>query len=163
MSAAHNLSLSSEVRMHAKYNILEKKKWKSLAEEKDNLLQLKDKEIEELRSQLLQAKGEVASAKEHNGLLEQERSALKLKVTGLESIIAKKDRKLSDLETSSFSLRSHNQRLMDQVRELETLSAGLREKLEGSMKQLEEFQDNLMKPLEARLAEIDADFTRCCM
>ncbi|GKB00016.1 hypothetical protein Tco_0828009 [Tanacetum coccineum] len=31
------------------------------------------------------------------------------------------------------------------------------------MKQLEEFQDNLMKPLEARLAEIDADFTRCCM
>ncbi|GKC36482.1 hypothetical protein Tco_1048866 [Tanacetum coccineum] len=34
---------------------------------------------------------------------------------------------------------------------------------EGSMKQLEEFQDNLMKPLEARLAEIDADFTRCCM
>ncbi|GJX63040.1 retrovirus-related pol polyprotein from transposon TNT 1-94 [Tanacetum coccineum] len=41
----------------------------------------------------------------------------------------------------------------------------LREKLEtyeGSMKQLEEFQDNLMKPLETRLAEIDADFTRCC-
>ncbi|GJZ45605.1 hypothetical protein Tco_0593201 [Tanacetum coccineum] len=31
------------------------------------------------------------------------------------------------------------------------------------MKQLEEFQDNLMKPLETRLAEIDADFTRCCM
>ncbi|GKE99967.1 hypothetical protein Tco_0023318 [Tanacetum coccineum] len=57
----------------------------------------------------------------------------------------------------------HNQRLVDQVRELETSSAGLREKLEtyeGSMKQLEEFQDNLMKPLEARLAEIDADFTR---
>ncbi|GKG16501.1 hypothetical protein Tco_0361458, partial [Tanacetum coccineum] len=52
------------------------------------------------------------------------------------------------------------------VRELETSSAGLREKLEtyeGSMKQLEEFQDNLMKPLEARLAEIDADFTRAEM
>ncbi|GJT86393.1 hypothetical protein Tco_1068110 [Tanacetum coccineum] len=76
-------------------------------------------------------RGEVASAKEHKGLLEQERSALNLK-----------------------------------VRELLTSSVGLREKLEtyeGSMKQLEEFQDNLMKPLEARLAEIDADFTRCCM
>ncbi|GKF43315.1 hypothetical protein Tco_0129867, partial [Tanacetum coccineum] len=55
---------------------------------------------------------------------------------------------------------------MNQVHELETSSAGLREKLEmyeGSMKQLEEFQDNLMKPLKARLAEIDVDFTRCCM
>ncbi|GJR29261.1 hypothetical protein Tco_1105493 [Tanacetum coccineum] len=190
VSAARNLSLSSEVRMRAEYNILEKRKWKSLAEEKNNLLQVKDKEIEELRSQLLQAKdesmevaqlrtrvssleaiegslrGEVASAKEHNGLLEQERSALKLKVTGLESIIAEKDRELSDLGTSSSSLRSQNQSLVNQVHELETSSAGLREKLEtyeGSMKQLEEFQDNLMKPLEARLAEIDADFTRCCM
>ncbi|GJS77491.1 hypothetical protein Tco_0727372 [Tanacetum coccineum] len=185
--AARNLSLSSEVRMRAEYNILEKRKWKSLAEEKNNLLQVKDKEIEELRSQLLQAKdesmevaqlrtqvssleaiegslrGEVASAKEHNGFLEQKRSALKLKVTGLESIIAEKGRELSDLGTSSSSLRSQNQSL---VHELETSSAGLREKLEtyeGSMKQLEEFQDNLMKPLEARLAEIDADFTRCCM
>ncbi|GJU95288.1 hypothetical protein Tco_1320044 [Tanacetum coccineum] len=238
VSAARNLSLSSEVRMRAEYNILEKRKWRSLAEERNDLLQVKDKEIEELKSQLLQARdesmevaqlrtrvasleaiesslrGEVASAKEHKGLLEQERSALNLKVTSLESTIAEKDRELSDLETSSSSLRSHNQRLVDQirtilfrpggttyfnkseyidvvrmlprkvgvcvlpigagivlltpifVRELETSSAGLREKLEtyeGNMKQLEEFQDNLMKPLEARLTEIDVDFTRCCM
>ncbi|GKE93605.1 hypothetical protein Tco_1574700, partial [Tanacetum coccineum] len=54
----------------------------------------------------------------------------------------------------------------DQVHELEVSSADLREKLktyEGSLKQLEEFQDNLMGPLRARLAEIDVDFTRCCM
>ncbi|GJX92471.1 hypothetical protein Tco_0345797 [Tanacetum coccineum] len=190
VSAARNLSLSSEVRMRAEYNILEKRRWKSLAEEKDNLLQVKDKEIEDLRSQLLQAKvesmevarlhtrvssleaiegslrGEVASAKEHNGLLEQECGSLKLKVTSLESIIAEKDRELSDLGASSSSLRSQNQSLVNQVNELETSSTDLRGKLEmyeGSMKQLEEFQDNLMKPLEARLAEIDADFTRCCM
>ncbi|GJZ55008.1 hypothetical protein Tco_0610201 [Tanacetum coccineum] len=190
VSAARNLSLSSEVRMHAEYNILEMRKWRSLAEERNDLLQVKDKEIEELKSQLLQARdesmevaqlrtwvasleaiesslrGEVAFAKEHKGLLEQERSALNLKVTSLESTFAEKDRELSDLETSSSSLRSYNQRLVDQVRELETSSACLREKLktyERSMKQLEEFQDNLMKPLEARLAEIDADFTRCCM
>ncbi|GJZ19672.1 hypothetical protein Tco_0556262 [Tanacetum coccineum] len=141
--------------MRAEYNILEKRRWKSLAEEKDNLLQVKDKEIEDLRSQLLQAKvesmevarlrtrvssleaiegslrSEVASAKEHNGLLEQECGYLKLKV--------------NELETSSMDLR------------------GKLEMYEGSMKQLEEFQDNLMKPLEARLAKIDADFTRCCM
>ncbi|GKA78007.1 hypothetical protein Tco_0784544 [Tanacetum coccineum] len=120
----------------------EKKKWRSLAEEKDSLLGVKDKEIKELRSQLLKAqedleaiegslRGKVASAKEHNGLLEQECGSLKLK-----------------------------------VHELETSSTDLREKLEmyeESMKRLEEFQDNLMRPLETRLAEIDADFTRCCM
>ncbi|GKB11355.1 hypothetical protein Tco_0845278 [Tanacetum coccineum] len=148
--------------MRAKYNILEKRKWKSLAEEKNNLLQVKDKEIEELRSQLLQVKdesmkvarlrtqvssletikgslrGEVAFAKEHNDLLEQEHSALKLKVTCLESIIAEKDHELSDLGTSASSLRSQNQSLVNHVHELETSSA-------------------------ARLAEIDADFARCCM
>ncbi|GKA13268.1 hypothetical protein Tco_0692914, partial [Tanacetum coccineum] len=35
VSVARNLSLSSEVRMRTEYNILEKRKWKSLAEEKD--------------------------------------------------------------------------------------------------------------------------------
>ncbi|GJS88810.1 hypothetical protein Tco_0771446 [Tanacetum coccineum] len=39
VSAARNLSLSFEVRMHAEYNILEKRKWRSLAEEKNILLE----------------------------------------------------------------------------------------------------------------------------
>ncbi|GKA41775.1 hypothetical protein Tco_0734435 [Tanacetum coccineum] len=165
VSAARNLSLSSEVMMRAEYNILEKRKWRSLAEEKYSLLGVKDKEIEELSLEAIEGslQGEVASAKEHNGLLEQECGSLKLKVTSLESIIAEKDRKLSDLGASSSSLRSQNQSLVNQ---LETSSTDLREKLETYeeiMKRLEEFQDNLMRPLETRLAEIDADFTRCCM
>ncbi|GJT93259.1 hypothetical protein Tco_1082104 [Tanacetum coccineum] len=45
---ASNLSLSLEVRMRAEYNILEKRKWRSLAEEKNILLEPKDKEIEDL-------------------------------------------------------------------------------------------------------------------
>ncbi|GJW41846.1 hypothetical protein Tco_0070645 [Tanacetum coccineum] len=190
VSAARNLSLSSEVRMRVEYNILEKRKWRSIAEEKNVLLEVKDKEIEDLKSQLLKAKeesteviqlraqvsgleatenslrGEVASAKDHNVLLEQECNSLKLKVTGLESTIAEKDHELSDLGASSSSLKSQNQSLVNQVHELEISSADLREKLEmyeGSLKQLEEFQDNLMGPLRTRLAEIDADFTRCCM
>ncbi|GJU43625.1 hypothetical protein Tco_1200891 [Tanacetum coccineum] len=190
VSAARNLSLSSEVRMRAEYNISEKRKWRSLAEEKDILLEAKDKEIEDLKSRLLKAKeesaevvqlraqvsgleatenslrGEVASTKDHNVLLEQECNSLKLKVTGLESTIAEKDHELSDLGASSSSLKSQNQSLVNQVHELEISSADLREKLEmyeGSLKQLEEFQDNLMGPLRTRLAEIDADFTRCCI
>ncbi|GJR19937.1 hypothetical protein Tco_0968464 [Tanacetum coccineum] len=145
VSAARNLSLSSEAK-----------------DESMEVAQLRTRvsSLEAIEGSL---QGEIASAKEHNGLLEQERSALKLKVTGLESIIAEKDRELSDLGISLF-FGCSNQSIMNQVHELETSSAGLHEKLEtyeGSMKQLEEFQDNLMKPLKARLAEIDADFTRC--
>ncbi|GKC13302.1 hypothetical protein Tco_1010084 [Tanacetum coccineum] len=74
-------------------------------------------------------RGEVASAKEHNGLLK--------------SVL--------------FFLEVH---------ERETSSTDLCEKLEmyeGSLKRLEEFQDNIIRPLETRLAEIDADFTKYCM
>ncbi|GKA77395.1 hypothetical protein Tco_0783856 [Tanacetum coccineum] len=114
VSTARNLSLSSEVRMRAEYNILEKRKWRTLAEEKNTLLEARDKEIEDLKSQLLRAReesaevtqlraqvsgleatenslrGEVASAKDRNTLLEQECDSLKLKVTGLESAIVDK-------------------------------------------------------------------------
>ncbi|GJS51133.1 hypothetical protein Tco_0624495 [Tanacetum coccineum] len=150
VSAARNLSLSSEVRMRAEYNILEKKKWKSLAEEKNILLEAKDREIEDLKSQLFKAKEESAE----------------LKVTGLESIIAEKDQELFDLGASSSSLKSQNQSLVNQVHELEVSSTDFRGKLEmyeGCLKQLEEFQDNLLEPLRTRLAELDSDFTRCCM
>ncbi|GJY54108.1 hypothetical protein Tco_0445772 [Tanacetum coccineum] len=124
VSAARNLSLSSE----AKDESMEVAR-----------LRTRVSSLEAIEGSL---RGKVTSAKEHNGLLEHEHSALKLKVTSLESIIAEKDRELFDLGTSASSLRSQNQSLVNQ---------------------LEEFQDNLMKPLEARLAEIDADFTRCCM
>ncbi|GJX52635.1 gypsy type transposase, partial [Tanacetum coccineum] len=61
-------------------------------------------EVTQLRAQVsgLEAtenslRGEVASAKDHNVLLEQECNSLKLKVTGLESTIAEKRSELSDL------------------------------------------------------------------
>ncbi|GJZ07359.1 hypothetical protein Tco_0541152 [Tanacetum coccineum] len=109
---------------------------------------------------------EVARLRTRVSSLEAIEGSLRGEVTTLESIIAEKDHELSDMGTSASSLRSQNQSLVNQVHELETSFTGLREKLEmyeGSIKQLDEFQDNLMKPLEARLAEIDADFTRCCM
>ncbi|GJW77033.1 gypsy type transposase [Tanacetum coccineum] len=157
VSAARNLSLSSEVRMRAEYNILEKKKWKSLAEEKDNLLQREGlgglwsvKFSRAMRSSL---EVEVASAWSTTVFLSKS-IVLEIKGGQASYLSSLKGRELS----WTWELRF--------VHELETSSAGLREKLEmyeGSMRQLEEFQDSLMKPLEARLAEIDADFTRCCM
>ncbi|GJW98854.1 hypothetical protein Tco_0180662 [Tanacetum coccineum] len=174
VSAARNLSLSSEVRMRAEYNILEKRKWRSRAEEKDSLLGAKDKEIGELRSQLLKAKeesvavtqlrarvsslesiegslrGEVASVKGYNDLLEQERTVLRLQVSNLESTVAEKDRELSDLEISSSSLRSQNQGLVSQVHELETSSARLREQLDLYEENMKRFHPHLLNVVTGR-------------
>ncbi|GJV63445.1 gypsy type transposase [Tanacetum coccineum] len=153
VSAACNLSLSSEA------------KDKEIEDLKSQLLKAKEEsaEVTQLRAQVsgLEAtenslRGEVASAKDHNVLLEQECNSLKLKVTGLESTIAEKDHELSDLGASSSSLKSQNQ-TGDFFR---GPPLGELEMYEGSLKQLEEFQDNLMGPLRTRLAEIDADFTR---
>ncbi|GJY73436.1 hypothetical protein Tco_0477867 [Tanacetum coccineum] len=172
------------------YKYFGEEEWKSLRRRGMFAVMAKDREIEDLKSQLLKAKeesaevtrlraqvsgfeatesslrGEVASAHDRNVVLEQECTSLQLRVAGLESIIAGKDQELSDLGASSSSLRSENQSLLDQVHKLELSSADLRLKLEtyeGVLAQLEEFQDNLMGPLRTRLAEIDADFTRCCM
>ncbi|GJT98729.1 hypothetical protein Tco_1094247 [Tanacetum coccineum] len=122
--------------------------WNPLLRRKIILLQVKDKEIEELRSQLLQAKDE-----------SMEVARLRTRVSSLEAIEGSlRGERL--VEASSSSLRSPELKSCESVNELETSSTNLRGKLEmyeGSMKQLEEFQDNLIKPLEARLAKIDAD------
>ncbi|GKA50122.1 hypothetical protein Tco_0743195 [Tanacetum coccineum] len=62
VSAARNLSLSSEVRMRIATSILllEKRKGDLLRRRKNILLEAKDKEIEDLKSQLLKAKEESA-------------------------------------------------------------------------------------------------------
>ncbi|GJR30380.1 hypothetical protein Tco_1106612 [Tanacetum coccineum] len=124
------------------------------------LLQAKDESMEVVRLRTrvssLEAikgslRGEVASAKEHNDLLEQEHSALKLKVTSLESIIAEKDRELSDLGNSASSFRSQNQSLVNQVHELETSPAGLREKLEMCCMHFQEnFHPHLLNAIAGR-------------
>ncbi|GJW32357.1 hypothetical protein Tco_0052389, partial [Tanacetum coccineum] len=108
-------------------------------------------EVAQLRAQVsgLEAtenslRGEVASTKEHNVLLEQECDSLKLKVTGLESTIAEKDHELSDLGASSSSLKSQNQSLVNQ----EGLAAGIEHGQAG----------RCLTDLEAYIPSAEADF-----
>ncbi|GJZ99353.1 hypothetical protein Tco_0671904 [Tanacetum coccineum] len=132
-----------------------KRKWRSLAEEKIFLLEVKDKEIEDLKSQLLKAKEESAEV-----------TQLRAQVFGLEATENSLRGEVASSKDQNVLLGQECNSLKLKVHELEISSADLREKLEmyeGSLKQLEEFQDNLMGPLRTRLAEIDADFTRCCM
>ncbi|GJZ41638.1 hypothetical protein Tco_0588524 [Tanacetum coccineum] len=94
---------------------------RSLAVEKNTLLEAKEMEIEDLKESL--TSGKLTSAKDHNILLEQ--------------------------ECDFFKAKNPEPVFVDQVHELEISSADLREKLEmyeGLLKRLEEFQDNLMGP-----------------
>ncbi|GJT18222.1 hypothetical protein Tco_0876928 [Tanacetum coccineum] len=97
VSAARNLSLSSEAK-----------------EESAEVTQLHT-QVSGLEATENSLRGEVASAKDHNVLLDLECNSLKLKVTGLESTIAERDHELSDLGASSSSLKSQNQSLVNQL------------------------------------------------
>ncbi|GKD87653.1 hypothetical protein Tco_1358807, partial [Tanacetum coccineum] len=72
---------------------------------------------------------EVQALKEHNTSLEKERDALDVKVTELETSAVGKDRELTDLNAQLTFVKSHNDKLVDQVHELEMSSSRLQEKL----------------------------------
>ncbi|GJY82455.1 hypothetical protein Tco_0495831 [Tanacetum coccineum] len=166
------MSLRAEVKMRAKYNIREKRRLKSVAEERAELLKVREKEVEDLKAQLLLKEAETAEVirlrveaskleaveksiqdevkalKECNASLEQERGALDVRVTGLKASAMGKDSELTDLNAQLTSIKSHNDNLVDQVHELEVSSSGLQEKLssyENMTEQLEEFQDDQLE------------------
>ncbi|GKE82322.1 hypothetical protein Tco_1552322 [Tanacetum coccineum] len=59
---ARQMSLSAEVRMHAEYNVKERRRLKSVVEKQDELLKAKDGEIKDLKAQLLLKETEAAKA-----------------------------------------------------------------------------------------------------
>ncbi|GKF97264.1 hypothetical protein Tco_0293085, partial [Tanacetum coccineum] len=121
--AASQMSLSAEVRMRAEYNIKEKRRLKSVVEEKDVLLKARDEEIENLKAQLLLKEAEAAKAirlraeaskfeaivkslrdemktlKERNTYLEKEKNDINVKVTDLAASVAVREREVADLDT----------------------------------------------------------------
>ncbi|GKD65516.1 hypothetical protein Tco_1307624 [Tanacetum coccineum] len=176
------MSLSAEVKMRAEYNIREKRRLKSIAEEWAELLKVREKEVEDLKSQLLLKEAEATEAirlyakafkfeavkkslqdevkalKERNVSFEKERDALDVKVTRLEASAVGKDRELTDLNAQLTFTKSHNDNL---VHELEISSFGLQEKVtvyEDCMSRLEKFQDDRMKKVNDKFNKLYADF-----
>ncbi|GJY31983.1 hypothetical protein Tco_0415478, partial [Tanacetum coccineum] len=138
VGAARQMSLNVEVRMHAEYNVKEKK---SLRDETNAL-------------------------KERNAILEKERNALDMKVTELEASAAGKERELTDLNTLITSVKSQNDNLVDRVHELETSSFGLQEKVtmyQNCMEQLEKFQDDQMKVVNDKFDKLYTDFVEMAL
>ncbi|GJV85267.1 hypothetical protein Tco_1525165 [Tanacetum coccineum] len=170
--STRQMCLSAKVRMRAEYNVKERRRLKSVVKKQDELLKARDREIKDLKVQLLLREAEAAEAirlraeasnfetmekslrdetnalKEGNIILEKEQNALDVKVTELETSVAGKEREFTDLNALVTSLRSQNDNSVDQVRELELSSSGLQEKVtvyENCMEQLEKFQDDRMK------------------
>ncbi|GJQ91042.1 hypothetical protein Tco_0002181 [Tanacetum coccineum] len=130
VGAARQMSLSAEVRMRAEYNIKEKRRLKSVVEEKDELLKARDEEIKNLKAQMLLKEAEAAEAirlraevstfetvekslqdevnalKEHNTILEKERNALDVKAMDLEASVVGKERELTGLNAQLTSVKS---------------------------------------------------------
>ncbi|GJW13513.1 hypothetical protein Tco_0017646 [Tanacetum coccineum] len=172
---------SAEVRMSIEYNIREKRRLKSVVEERAELLKVREKEVEDLKAHLLLKEAEATEAirlrgeaskfeaikkslqdevqalKERNTSFEKECDALDVKVTELETSAISKDRELTDLNAQLTSVKSHNDNL---VHQLEMSSSRLQEKLFGYehlMERLEEFQDAQLKNVNDRVVKLVAD------
>ncbi|GJY69303.1 hypothetical protein Tco_0472285 [Tanacetum coccineum] len=190
VGATRQMCLSAKVRMRAEYNVKERKRLKSVVKKQDELLKARDREIGDLKAQLLLREAEAAKAirlraeasnfktvekslrdetnslNERNVILEKEQNALDVKVTELETSVAGKERELTDLNALVTSVRSQNDSRVDQVCELELSSFGLQEKVtvyENCMEQLEKFQDDRMKVVNDKFDKLYYDFVEMAL
>ncbi|GKD67568.1 hypothetical protein Tco_1321658 [Tanacetum coccineum] len=168
VGAARQMSLSAEVRMRAEYNIKEKRRLKSVVDKQKELLKVREREIKNLKAQLLLREAEAAEAirlraeaskfeavekslqdemkalKERNTTLEREKNYLDVKVTDLAASVAVREREVADLDAL-----------------LEVSSFELQEKVavyEDCMGPLEKFQDDRMKEVNDKFYKLYTDF-----
>ncbi|GKF74890.1 hypothetical protein Tco_0224334, partial [Tanacetum coccineum] len=140
VGVARQMSLSVEVRMRAEYNVKERRRLKSVVEKQDELLKVREGEIENLKAHMLLKEAEAAEAirlraeasnfetveksfrdevnalKERSTILKKEQNALDVKVTDLEASVVGKERELTDLNAQLTSVKSQNDNLVDRVR-----------------------------------------------
>ncbi|GJQ98455.1 hypothetical protein Tco_0009594 [Tanacetum coccineum] len=144
VGAARQISLSAEVRMRAEYNIREKSRLKYVVDEQAELLKVREKEIKDLKTQLLLKEAEAAEV-------------IRLRAEA------------SKFEVVEKSLRdevSQNDNLVDQVHGLETSFTKLQEKVtvyENCMGQLERFQDEQIKVVNDKFNKLYTDFVEIAL
>ncbi|GKA56755.1 hypothetical protein Tco_0755827 [Tanacetum coccineum] len=140
VGATRQMSLSAEVRMHAEYNIKEKRKLKSIIDKHADLLRFREGDIANLKEKLALKEAEAAKAirlcdqasrlesverslqdevtslKERNAILEEEKGVLGVKVTELEASISGKERDITSLNALVTSISSQNDRLDERIK-----------------------------------------------
>ncbi|GJT27510.1 hypothetical protein Tco_0907785 [Tanacetum coccineum] len=188
VGAARQVSLSAEVRMHAEYNIKEKRKLRAVVEEKDILLRAKGEEVDILKAQLLMKEAETAEAirlrteaskfevvekslrdeveslKECNTTLKKEKSMLDVRVSDLAAIVKVREQEAADSNAMVTTVKLQNDKLADLVHALEVTCSGLRDQIltyEHLKEQFEEFQDVQMRMVGDKLAKLEVFLTKC--
>ncbi|GKD72417.1 hypothetical protein Tco_1330699 [Tanacetum coccineum] len=135
--------------MRAEYNIREKRRLKSVVDEQAELLKVREKKIEDLKTQLLLKEAEAAEAirlraeaskfevvekslrdeahvlKERNTTLESEKGELEVKVADLATSVKVREQEVANLDAVVTYVRSENDNLVDQVHGMETSSTKL--------------------------------------
>ncbi|GJX33473.1 hypothetical protein Tco_0243328 [Tanacetum coccineum] len=158
--AAHQMSLSAEVRMRAEYNVKEKRRLKSVVKKQAELLKVREGEIENLKAQLLLREVEAAET------IRLHAEAFNFGVvTELEASAMSKERELTDLNALVTSVKSRNDNLVDRVHELEISSFGLQEKVtvyQNCMEQLKKFQDQ-KKVVNDKFDKLYTDFVEMAL
>ncbi|GJV31561.1 hypothetical protein Tco_1391961 [Tanacetum coccineum] len=140
VGAARQISLSAEVRMHAEFNIREKRRLSAFVEEKNSLLKARDEEGE--------------------------KSELDVKVADLAATVKVREQEVADLDDVVTSVKVHNDNLSDQVHTLEVSSDGLQEKVtayENFIGQLEKFQDDRMREINENFDKMDTDLVELAL
>ncbi|GKB22372.1 hypothetical protein Tco_0861773 [Tanacetum coccineum] len=183
---ARQVSLSVEVRMHAEYNIKEKRKLRAVVEEKDILLKAKGEEVNSLKAQLLVKEAEAAEAirlrieaskfevvkkslhdeveslKECNTTLEKEKSVLDVRVSDLAATLKVREQEAADSDAMVTAVKLQNDKLADQVHASEVTCFGLHDQIltyEHLKEQFEEFQDVQMRMVGDKLAKLEVDLS----
>ncbi|GJZ93050.1 hypothetical protein Tco_0665115 [Tanacetum coccineum] len=170
--AARQMSLSAEVRMRAEYNIKEKRRLMFAVDEKNKLLKVREREIENLKAQLLLKEAEAAEAirlrteaskfkaiekslqvevealKEHNTTLEKKKNKLDVKVVNLAASMKVREREVANLDAVVASVKSQNDNLVNQKVTV----------YEDCIGQLERFQDEKMKVVNDKFDKLYTNF-----
>ncbi|GKB78117.1 hypothetical protein Tco_0945012 [Tanacetum coccineum] len=139
--------------MRVEYNIKEKRILKSVVDEQIEVLKAREKEIEDLRAQLVLKEAEAAEAiclraevsqckvvekslrddikalTGRNITLEKENSELDVKVTDLAALVKVREQEVADLDAQVTAIKLQSDNQADWVHDLETSSAGLQEKV----------------------------------
>nr|GEV18451.1 hypothetical protein [Tanacetum cinerariifolium] len=109
---------------------------------------------------------ELNTLKQKNMALEDEKESLNGRVADLESSVSIKDRELKDVDAIVTSLKSQNDGLANQMRELEISSSRLQEKVsvyENCMEHLEKFQDNRMEVVNDKFNQLHTNFVEMAL
>nr|GFA41506.1 hypothetical protein [Tanacetum cinerariifolium] len=166
-SAGRSHPISGGISDRTGGDFLEKRRLKSVVEEKDSLLKSRCDEIESLKAHLLINEAEAAEAvrlydeahalKERNTYLEKEKIELEIKVTDLATSVKVREQEVTDLDAVVTSVKLQNDSLADQVHKLEVASFGFQEKLsyyENLIERLDEFQDAQLKVTNDKLEKL---------